>query len=447
MDPAASLRGTFTRGPHDTEILRLAIPAFGALVAEPLFLLADSAIVGRIGTTALGGLGVASLALTTLVNISIFLAYGTTAAVARQLGAGNRRAAIRQGIDGLWLAAMIGVVVLAAGWPLAPAIIHVFGASPGVTGDAITYLRISLLGAPAMLAVLAGTGVLRGLQDTRTPLAVAVCANLVNIMLNALLVLGLHWGIAGSAWGTAIAQNAAAAVYLVIVARGARRAGVAFGPDRAGVRAAATAGAALVVRTLALQAVLVVTTAMAARMGDDAIAAHQIAFRIWVLLAFALDAIAIAAQAIIGRYLGAGDVAGAMAATRRMTGWGAVYGLVFGALLLAVRPFLPGLFAVTPVVARLLLAVLVVVAVQQPVAGVVFVLDGVLIGAGDQNYLALVGLVTGAVFGVAAACVHALHGGLIALWLAYSVWLVARFVTLTVRIRGTAWLVTGAVLR
>jgi putative MATE family efflux protein len=447
MDPAAPFRGRFTRSPHDTEILRLAIPAFGALVAEPLFLLADSAIVGRIGTTALGGLGVASQALTTLVNISIFLAYGTTAAVARQLGAGNRRAAIRQGIDGLWLAAMIGAVVLAAGWPLAPAIIHVFGASPGVTGDAVTYLRISLLGAPAMLAVLAGTGVLRGLQDTRTPLAVAVCANLVNIMLNALLVLGLHWGIAGSAWGTAIAQNAAAAVYLAIVARGARRAGVAFGPDRAGVRAAATAGAALVVRTLALQAVLVVTTAMAARMGDDAIAAHQIAFRIWVLLALALDAIAIAAQAIIGRYLGAGDVAGAMAVTRRMTGWGAVYGLVFGALLLAARPFLPGLFAVTPAVAHLLLAVLVVVAVQQPVAGVVFVLDGVLIGAGDQNYLALVGLVTGAVFGVAAACVHALQGGLIALWLAYSVWLVARFVTLTVRIRGTAWLVTGAVIR
>ena len=447
MDPAASLRGRFTRSPHDTEILRLAIPAFGALVAEPLFLLADSAIVGRIGTTALGGLGVASQALTTLVNISIFLAYGTTAAVARQLGAGNRRAAIRQGIDGLWLAAMIGVVVLGAGWPLAPAIIHVFGASPGVTGDAVTYLRISLLGAPAMLAVLAGTGVLRGLQDTRTPLAVAVCANLVNVMLNALLVLGLHWGIAGSAWGTAITQNAAAAVYLTIVARGARRAGVAFGPDRAGVRAAAAAGAALVVRTLALQVVLVVTTAMAARMGDDAIAAHQIAFRLWVLLAFALDAIAIAGQAIIGRYLGAGDVAGAMAATRRMTGWGAVYGLVFGAVLLAARPFLPGLFAVTPAVAHLLLAVLVVVAVQQPVAGVVFVLDGVLIGAGDQNYLALVGLVTGAVFGVAAACVHAAHGGLIALWLAYSVWLVARFVTLTVRIRGTAWLVTGAVAR
>ena len=431
-------RPPLSRSPHDAEILRLALPAFGALVAEPLFLLADSAIVGRIGTTALGGLGVASQALTTLVNVSIFLAYGTTAAVARQLGAGNRRAAIRQGIDGLWLAAAIGAVVLAAGWPLAPVIVHAFGASAGVTQGAVTYLRISLLGAPAMLAVLAGTGVLRGLQDTRTPLAVAVSANVVNVVLNAVLVLGLRWGIAGSAWGTAIAQNAAALAYLGVVARGARR---------AGVRAAARAGAALVVRTLALQAVLVVTTAIAARQGDDAIAAHQIAFRLWMLLALALDAIAIAAQAIAGKYLGAGDVMGARAATRRMTGWGAVYGVVFGLLLLAARPFLPALFAVTPGVAHLLLAVLLVAAVQQPVAGVVFVLDGVLIGAGDQNYLALAGLATSAVFVAAAACVHVLGGGLIALWLAYSLWLVARFVSLTLRARGSAWLVTGAVRR
>ena len=261
MDPAASGDGTRTRPrkaarvtarltrPQDAEILRLAVPAFGALVAEPLFLLADSAIVGRVGTTALGGLGVASQALTTLVNLSIFLAYGTTAAVARQVGAGNRQAAIRQGIDGLWLAAAIGAVVLAAGWPLAPAIVRAFGASPAVTAGAVTYLRISLLGAPAMLAVLAGTGVLRGLQDTRTPLAVAVCGNLVNILLNGILVLGAGWGLAGSAWGTMVAQNGTAAVYLLVVARGAGRAGVAFRPDLAGVRAAALAGASLVVRT------------------------------------------------------------------------------------------------------------------------------------------------------------------------------------------------------
>ncbi|HTW00891.1 MAG TPA: MATE family efflux transporter, partial [Streptosporangiaceae bacterium] len=161
----------FLAGP-DREILRLAGPALGALIAEPLFLLADSAIVGRIGTVPLGGLGVASLALTTLVNVSIFLAYGTTAAVARQLGAGRRQEALRQGIDGIWLAAGIGIAVLAVGWPLAPQIAGVFGASPAVSSGAVTYLRISLFGAPSMLMVLAGTGVLRGLQDTRTPLLV-----------------------------------------------------------------------------------------------------------------------------------------------------------------------------------------------------------------------------------------------------------------------------------
>src|SRR6266705_2925853 len=318
MDPPAlarrrGLASLFRRGPHDAEILRLAVPAFGALVAEPLFLLGDSAIVGRIGTVPLGGLGVASQVLVTLVNISIFLAYGTTAAVARQLGAGNRRAAIQQGIDGLWLAAGIGVAVLGAGWPLAPVLVHAFGASPAVTAGAVTYLRISLFGAPAMLTVLAGTGVLRGLQDTRTPLAVAVCASAGNIVLNAILVLGLGFGLAGSASGTAIVQNAAALSYLTVVARGARRAGVALRPDGAGVRSAAFAGASLVVRTLALQVVLVVTTALAARMGNAAIAAHQIAFRIWSLLALALDAIAIAGQAITGKDLGAGDVAGARA--------------------------------------------------------------------------------------------------------------------------------------
>ena len=442
----ATRRGRLLGGP-DREILRLAVPAFGALVAEPLFLLADSAIVGRLGTVPLGGLGVASQALTTLVNVSIFLAYGTTAAVARQLGAGQRQAALRQGIDGLWLAAGIGVAVLAIGWPLAPEIIRVFGASPAVSGGAVTYLRISLFGAPSMLLVLAGTGVLRGLQDTRTPLLVSVAAFTLNIVLNATFVLGLHFGLAGSATGTVIAQTAGAAWFLTVVTRGARRAGVRLGIDRAGLTAAATAAVGLFVRTLALQAVLVITTAVAARQGDAAIAAHQIAFRLWTLLALALDAIAIAGQAITGRYLGAGDAAGARAATNRMIGWGAAYGVAFGLVVLLARPLLPGLFAAAPPVRALLLAVLLVVAAQQPVAGVVFVLDGVLIGAGDQRYLAVAGALTLAVFGPAAWLVYARHGGLVALWLAYSLWLLARFVTLVLRARGQRWLVTGAVRR
>jgi MATE family, multidrug efflux pump len=431
--------------PHDAEILRLAVPAFGALVAEPLFLLADSVIVGRLGTVPLGGLGVASQALTALVGVSIFLAYGTTAGVARQLGAGRRQAALRQGIDGLWLAAAIGVIVLAAGWPLAPLIVHAFGATVAVSGQAVTYLRISLAGAPSMLLVLAGTGVLRGLQDTRTPLAVAAGANLANVALNATLVLVLHWGIAGSAWGTVLAQTGAAAAYLAVVARGARREGARFTPDGAGLRAAAVTGMSLVVRTLALQVVLIVVTAIAARQGNAAIAAHQIAFRAWTLLAFALDAIAIAGQAITGRYLGAGDAAGARAATSRMIGWGVIYGVVFGGLLFVSIPALPLIFSAAPDVRRLLGPVLIVAALQQPVAGVVFVLDGVLIGAGDQDYLALAGLVAAAVFALAAVTVLTHHNGLLALWLAFSVWLLARFATLTLRARTGRWLVTGAV--
>ena len=432
---------------QDAEMLRLAVPALGALIAEPLFLLADAAIVGRLGTAPLGSLGVASQALTTLVNVSIFLAYGTTAAVARQLGAGDRQAAIRYGIDGLWLAAVIGVGVLAVGWPLAGPVCTAFGATPAVTHGAVTYLRISLLGAPSMLAVLAGTGVLRGLQNTITPLLITATASALNVVLNLTLVLGLRWGIAGSAWGTVIAQTLAAAGYLIMVTRGARRAGVPLRLDLAGLRASASAGAALFIRTIALQVVLVVATAAAAHLGNTALAAHQVAYRLWNLLTLALDAIAIAGQAITGRYLGAGDVRRARAATTRMVGWGAVYGVAFGVLLLAVRPVLPALFDVAPPVRGLLLAVVLIVAAQQPVGGVVFVLDGVLIGAGDQDYLAVAGLICTAVFGAALAVALAVHTGLLGVWTAYSVWLLARFVTLAWRSRGSGWLRTGAVRR
>jgi putative MATE family efflux protein len=448
--PRAGLANRLTprlRSPQDGEILRLALPAFGALIAEPLFLLGDSAIVGRLGTVPLGGLGVASQALTTLVSISIFLAYGTTAVVARQLGAGQREAAIRHGIDGLWLAAAIGVVVLAGGWPLAPLIVRAFGGTAAVSAQATIYLRISLLAAPAMLMVLAGTGVLRGLQDTRTPLIVAVVANAVNIVLNATFVLGLHWGIAGSAWGTVIAQAGTGGAYIAVVARGARRAGIALRPELAGVRAVASAGAALVLRTLALQVVLVLMTAIAAHQGNAAIAAQQVSMRVWNVFVLALDAIAIAGQAITGRCLGGGDLAGARASTRRMIAWGAAYGAAFSLVLLALLPVVPSAFGVDPQVRHLVLPVLLVVIVQQPAAGVVFVLDGVLIGAGDQNYLALAGLITLAVFIAAAAIVVGTGAGLVALWLAYCAWMAARFATLTLRVRGTGWLVPGAARR
>ncbi|MGC5009992.1 MATE family efflux transporter [Streptosporangium sp. DT93] len=425
---------------YDRQILRLALPAFGALVAEPLFLLTDTVVVGRLPAPALGALGVASTVLSFLVGMCVFLAYGTTAAVARQIGAGETGRALRQGVDGLWLAAGVGSLIILVVWPLAPWLVHVIGAEGELARQAVTYLRISLLGVPAMLLVLAGTGVLRGMQDTTTPLLVSVGAFALNAGLNVVFVLGLGWGIAGSAWGTVLAQSLAAAVYLVLILVRHR---APFRPDLAGVRAAGSAGIALVIRTVCLQLVLTVAAAAATRMGEDQIEAHTIAIRIWTLLAFALDAIAIAGQAITGRALGAGDVAGARGATWRMVLWGIGSGVLFGVVVAAAGPFVPGLFDAGPAVTEHLLGVLWVVAALQPFAGVVFVLDGVLIGAGDRRYLAWAGMWTTLAYLPAAYLVDLGGGGPVALWLALGLWMIARLVTLSVRAYGTAWLVVG----
>ncbi|MFE2476895.1 MATE family efflux transporter [Streptomyces sp. NPDC059389] len=429
---------------HDREILALAVPAFGALVAEPLFVMADSAIVGHLGTPQLAGLGIAAALLTTAVSVFVFLAYATTAAVSRRVGAGDLRAAIRQGMDGIWLALLIGAVVLAVLLPTAPWLVSLFGASDTVAPYAVTYLRISALGIPAMLMVLAATGVIRGLQDTRTPLYVAIAGFALNAVLNVALVYGAGFGIAGSAWGTVIAQCAMAGAYLFVVVRGARTHDASLRPDPAGIRACAQAGVPLLVRTLSLRAVLMIATAVAARLGDADIAAHQILLSLWSLLAFALDAIAIAGQAIIGRYLGAGDTVGAKAVCRRMVQWGIASGIVLGALVVAARPVFIPLFTGDPVVEDALLPALLVVAISQPVCGIVFVLDGVLMGAGDGRYLAWAMLLTLAVFTPAALLVPTLGGGLTALWWAMTLMMLVRMATLQLRARSGRWLVAGA---
>ncbi|WP_055545983.1 MATE family efflux transporter [Streptomyces sp. NBRC 110028] len=437
-----SARSTVRR--HDREIVALAVPAFGALVAEPLFVMVDSAIVGHLGTPQLAGLGVAAALLTTAVNIFVFLAYATTAAVARRVGAGDVPGAIRQGMDGIWLALLLGAAVITAALPTAPGLVDLFGASGTAAPYAITYLRVSALGIPAMLVVLAATGVLRGLQDTRTPLYVALGGFTANAALNAGLVYGAGLGIAGSAWGTVIAQWAMAAVYLAVVVRGARRHGASLRPDIAGIRACAHAGAPLLVRTLSLRAVMLIATAVAARLGDTEVAAHQIVLTLWTLLAFALDAIAIAGQAIIGRYLGAEDAEGARAACRRMVQWGIVAGIVLGLLVVASRPLFIPLFTTDPGVKDALLPVLLVTAAIQPVSGVVFVLDGVLMGAGDGRYLAGAMIVTLAVFAPVALLVPIWGGGLTALWWTMALMMSLRLATLWLRARSGRWIVTGA---
>ncbi|WP_438948531.1 MATE family efflux transporter [Streptomyces atratus] len=433
-----------SRRRHDREIISLAVPAFGALVAEPLFVMVDSAIVGHLGTSQLAGLAVAAALLTTAVSVFVFLAYATTAAVARRVGAGDLASAIRQGMDGIWLALLLGIFVVAITLPTAPWLVDVFGASETAAPYATTYLRISSLGIPAMLVVMAATGVLRGLQDTRTPLYVAIGGFAANGALNAGLVYGAGLGIAGSAWGTVIAQIAMAAAYLIVVVRGARRHGASLRPDAEGIKASAQAGVPLLVRTLSLRAVLMTATAVAARLGDTEIAAHQIILSLWNLMAFALDAIAIAGQAIIGRYLGADDAKGAREACRRMVQWGIASGVAFGALIVLARPLFVPLFTGDQSVQDTLFPALLVVALSQPIAGVVFVLDGVLMGAGDGRYLAWAMLVTLALFAPVALLVPAFGGGLTALWWAMALMMTVRMVTLWLRTRSGKWIVTGA---
>jgi putative MATE family efflux protein len=437
--------------PVDREILRLAVPAFLALVAEPLYLLFDAAIVGHLGTPELAGLGVAAVVLQTVVGLCVFLAYGTTASVARHLGAGDLRAALAQGVDGVWLAVIIATIATVAGIVFTPTLVGAFDTDAEVADHAVTYLSLAFLGTTPLLVMLATTGVLRGLQDTRTPLLVAVVGNGLNIVLNVVLVYGFDLGIAGSAIGSVIAQVLSAAWLVAVVVRAAREHDAPLTPDLAGIRAAAHAAVALVIRTLALRACLLVGTYAVTRAGtqgsDVTLATHQIAITLWSFLAFALDAIAIAAQALTGRALGSGDVESTRRLTRRMIHWGWGSGIVAGLALAAVSPFVGALFTTDPEVRSLLVPVLLVAALGQPLAGVVFVLDGVLIGAGDGTYLAWAGLVVLATYAPAAIWAATLPHGLVAVWLAMTfVFMGARGVLLTWRARGEKWMVTGATL-
>ena len=442
---------------RDREILRLAVPAFLTLAAEPLFLLADAAIVGHLGTAPLAGLGVAAAVLQTAVGLCVFLAYGTTASVARRLGAGDLRGALAQGIDGVWLAVLIGVPVTLAGLLLTPRLVDLFGAGPAVAVPAATYLRIAFLGTTPLLVMLATTGILRGLQDTRTPLAVAVVGNALNVALNLLLVYGVGsfdgLGIAGSAWGSVTAQVLSAVALLTVVVRVARREHAPLRPDLPGIRLAAHAAVSLVVRTLTLRVALLVTTYAVTRSGhgrDQAVdlATHQLAFTLWTFLAFLLDAIAIAAQAITGRSLGAGDVVEVRGSTDRMVQWGWWSGLVTGAALALASPLIGPLFTQDGAVHDRLVPVLLIAAAGQPIAGVVFVLDGVLIGAGDGPYLARAGLIMLIAYAPVVLAAVALGGGLLTVWACFSgLFMGVRFWLLTRRARADAWLVTGAAPR
>ncbi|WP_419926019.1 MATE family efflux transporter [Candidatus Poriferisocius sp.] len=433
------------KSPYDREIARLAVPALGALIAEPLYTLADTAVVGHLGTPHLGGLAVASQVLLGALSLFIFLAYGTTAAVGRLIGAGDHRRAAQQAVQGLWLAAAVGAVLAVAAYVLADPLLRVLGADGEVLAQGRIYLRISLFGLPGMLITLAGVGYLRGLQDTMRPLKVAVVTAGLNLVLELLLIYGLGFGIGASALSTVVAQWLAAGAYVWWIREAVKAHGVTMAPDRSIIAQLAVVGLDLFLRTAALRASFTMSVAVAARLGDVDLAAHEVVYQLMFFVALALDAVAIAGQAMIGRLLGAGELEQARAAGRRMIEWGLASGLTATVVLLAGRPWLPLVFSNDEAVLSLVGFLMLHLALLQPVNGVVFALDGVLIGAGDMRFLAKAMTAAAMVFVPLAWWVMAADGGIGWLWGAMWALMVARLVALLWRFAGPRWLVPGAV--
>lgn len=428
-------------------ILSLAVPAFAALLAHPLMLLADTWIVGRLGTLQLAGLSIGSGLLLTVTGLSIFLAYGSTAVVARFVGAGQQRRGLELGIQAIWVAAVLGLLVGAIMWPLAPVLSTALGASPETVGYAVDYLRWSLPGLPGMLMMLGATGTFRGLSDARTPLVLSVVGAGLNFVLNLALVFGLGMGIAGAALGTAIAETVIGLSATALVTVKARRLGARLAPRLSDMRHSLIVGFPLWLRTLLLRAALLLTTYVAAAQGAAPLAAHHITMNVWNLLAYALDALAIAGQTIIATSLGSGDRAEARLFTTKMIRWSVGAGVLLGLGAIALRGPIAALFSTDPEVRSIVATLLLLVGASLGLAGFVYLLDGVLIGAGDGPYLAKAGVINLVVYAPLAAVALALPTGLPALlwlWGAFAFgFMGARAVTLGLRARGDGWLKTG----
>jgi putative MATE family efflux protein len=430
------------RSEHDREIVRLALPALGALAAEPLYLLADTAMVGHLGTEELAALAIAATLLSGAFTLFNFLTYGTTAQVARFHGAGEEVEAGRLAAQALWLSTGIGLCLTAFLAGLAVPLVDLMGGE-GRTGElAVLYLRIGSLGLPFALIALAGQGWLRGVSDLRTPLVIVVAANAANVVLNVLFIYGFGWGLAGSAWATVVAQAGMGAAFvraLMAAPADSRR------PSLARMRPLGRIGSEIFVRTAALYGSFLVASAVVARIGDDSLGAHQIAFQLFVFLALVLDAIAIAGQVIVGRSLGAGDADGAYDAALRMIGWSVAAGAVFALILLALIDVLPRAFTSDAAVIDRAQEIWPLFALMQPANGAVFALDGILIGAGDTRFLMWAMLAASFLVFVPIALLSlAFDWGIVGVWVGLVALIATRLGTCWWRFAGRRWAVTGA---
>lgn len=414
-----------TRG-VDREIRAIAVPAALALATDPLYDLCDTAILGHIGVAQLAGAALALRILAFGYAAFVFLMFGTTAAVARRHGAGHEREAAEQGVTAMWLAAAAGLVAAVVFGALGRTLIGWFGATGAVAEHAWTYLSISLAGLPAFTLVMAGVGFLRGHQDTRRPLVISAVTVTVNIVLEVSLVYGAGFGVGASAAGTVVAKWLGAAAYLVLVARSVARTGASWRPRRDAVRGQLVVGRDLVVRTVVLLTVFAAAQATAARLGVDELAGYAIAFQLWMFAAYAADGIEAAGQSLVAHRLGAGRPDEVALVVRRLLRWAALIGTGLGALLAAAAGLGPRVFTDDAAVAAVATTSLLWVAAMQPVNAVAFALDGILVGAARQRYLAGAMLTAGATFGIVIVVGRSLDWGLAGVWGAVVVFMATR---------------------
>lgn len=426
------------RHPEDRVIGALAIPALGALAADPLYSIVDTAFVGHLGVAQLGGLSVGVAAFTASFWIFSFLAYGVTPRVARALGAGKAEEAGDVGAQALWLALILGGAVTAIGFFLAGPVVRAFGASDEVVRYAEPYLRIRSLAAVPVLIAQVGQGYLRGARDTKTPTLIVVAGAAANVIVGYLFIFPLGWGIEGAAWAVVICQGAAAAAFLAVLRT--RMSPGSWGPDLTVMRSLLRVGGELALRTGSLVAGLTIATSVAARIGTTTVAAWQVAMQLFLLLSLTLDAVAIAAQALIATHLGAGEPQRARAVGERLISLGVYVGVALGIALFVMAPFLAGLFTDAAQVERLATQLLVWVALLQPLGAIAFTLDGILIGASDTGFLAIAMVGATVVFVASMLLLYGADVGVWSLVAGMSAWMLVRAVTTVGRFRGSGWL-------
>ena len=421
----------------DRRIAALAVPALGSIAAEPLYTLVDTAIVGHLGRPQLDALAIATSVLSIVGWLTIFLSTATTSAVSRLVASRDTGAARRAVGAAYLLAAVLGLITAACLLIAAPPIAAALGARGIVLSGAVGYLRVAAAGLPFLYLSYAGNGHLIGLADTKTPLRIALAANVANAGLEALLVFGAHAGLLGSAWGTVIAQAGAAAWY---AAESWRQPRAAPGrPHRAEIRALLRDGHQLSVRTIALGVVPLAATAVVARLGPTQLGGQQIANRIWYMLSLSLDAFAVPAQVFVSAALGAGDPDTARLVGRRTLRLGLAAGVVLGAVTAALALGAPDLFTSDPAVRHAAVVGLLCSALTLPLAALAFVLDGLILGISDYAAMRRAMLLAIGAFVPVAALTLRFHWlGLPGIWTALGLWLAARSALLGKRWREAA---------